>query len=809
MQSETKVLIIGGGITGVSTLYHLAKAGWTDVMLVEKLELTSGSTWHAAGNLPSFSTSLNVMKLQKHSIELYRQLAEQTGESVGHHQTGSVRLAHSQERLDEFKRVAGMAKLAGLEGVEVVDNRRLQELHPFLDTTGLLGGLWDPYDGHIDPTSVTNAMAKLARGYGATIVRHNPVTAIEQLADGRWQVTTEQGVIHADIIVNAAGFRANEIAAMIGHQFPICSLEHQYLVTDNIPALESREGLLPLLRDPDISYYLRQEGKGLILGPYERTPVAWAVDGVPRDFGQELLPPELERLEEIIGAAIEQIGLIGEGGIKTVVNGPIVYTPDGLPLLGPVHGYDNYFSCAGFSFGITQGGGAGRYLAQWIINGHPEVDLWELDSRRFGGYANLTYTVEKALEVYANEYQLGFPNEYAMRPAMRGLKTSPVFPLLKDKGAVYGASYGWERPSWFALPGDEPVERYSFRRGNWDAAVRAECRAVAERVGVLDLSPFTKFEVYGEDARAFLDRISPNRLPAQAGDVALAHVLTASGSVAWEFSVTLLESGAFYLMCPAAAELLIEDWLSQRARRYSNLRIRNITRDYGTLVLAGPRSREVLAQLTEADLGNQAFPWFTGQEIHVAGVPVRALRMNFVGELGWELHHPIEHQVTLYSALMAAGEAFGIADFGMRAMDSMRLEKGYPIWGRELSTEYSALASNMGYFIKLDKGEFEGREAVLAEKDRPSSERLVLLALDGGPVDALGSEPIFKGGEQIGLTTSGAYGYRVEKSLVLGFVKRAYAVPGTVVTVAILGEARSAVVTEGCVYDAPGARLKK
>jgi len=808
MKSEAKVLIIGGGITGVSTLYHLAKAGWTDVMLVEKLELTSGSTWHAAGNLPSFSTSLNIMKLQKHSIELYQQLAEQTGESVGHHQTGSVRLAHSKERLDEFKRVAGLARLAGMTGVEVVDNERLQELHPYLDTSGLLGGLWDPYDGHIDPTSVTNAMARLARGYGATIVRHNPVSAIEQLSDGRWQVTTEQGVILADIIVNAAGFRANEVAAMIGHQFPICSLEHQYLVTDNIPELEQRQGLLPLLRDPDISYYLRQEGKGLILGPYERNPVAWAVDGVPRDFGQELLQPELGRLEDIIGQAIEQIALIGEGGIKTVVNGPIVYTPDGLPLLGPVHGYDNYFACVGFSFGITQGGGAGRYLAQWIMQGHPEVELWELDSRRFGDDADLSFTVDKALEVYANEYQLGFPNEYAMRPARRGQKSSPVHSLLQAKGAVFGAFYGWERASWFALPGDEPAEQHSFSRGHWDDAVRAECKAVAEDVGILDLSAFSKFELSGTDARAFLDRISPNRLPAKAGEVALAHVLTESGSVAWEFSVTELQDGSFYLMCPAAAELMIEDWLRHRAKRYPALQVLNTTRAYGALILAGPRSRDVLAQLTDVDLGSESFPWFSGQEIQVAGIPVRALRMNFVGELGWELHHPIERQLELYLALTEAGAAFGIKDFGLRAMDAMRLEKGYQIWGRELSTEYSALASNLGYFIKSEKGEFEGRAAVLAEQGKPSTYRLVLLEVESGPADALGSEPIFKGGELIGLTTSGGYGYRVEKSLALGFIKREHAVTGVNLSIMILGEARGARVTRGCVYDPSGARLK-
>lgn len=808
MKSEAKVLVIGGGITGVSTLYHLAKSGWTDVMLVEKLELTSGSTWHAAGNLPSFSTSLNIMKLQKNSIELYQQLAEQTGQSVGHHQTGSIRLAHTKERLDEFKRVAGLATLAGLPGVEVVDNERLKELHPFLDTTGLLGGLWDPYDGHIDPTSVTNAMAQLARGYGATIVRHNPVTAITQLADKKWQVTTEQGVIHADIIVNAAGFRANEVAAMIGHQFPICSLEHQYLVTDNIPALVDRSNHLPLLRDPDISYYLRQEGKGLILGPYEREPVAWAVDGVPATFGQELLQPELNRLEEIIGAAMEQVGIIGDGGIKTVVNGPIVYTPDGLPLLGPVHGYDNYFACAGFSFGITQGGGAGRYLAQWIIDGHPEVELWELDSRRFGSYANLSYTVTKSLELYANEYQLSCPNEYAMRPACREVKTTPIYEILKHKNAVFGAYYGWERASWFAKSANAPVENFSYSRGNWDVAVRSECEAVQNRVGILDLSAFTKFEISGNDARSFLDRISPNQVPAECGDVALAHVLTPSGSVAWEFSMTLLESGAFYLMCPAACELLIEDWLRQRATKYADISIANITKDWGTLILAGPRAREVLAKLTDADLSNEAFPWFTGQEIQVVGAPVRALRMNFVGELGWELHHPLQHQQALYEALVWAGEAHGIVDFGLRAMDSMRIEKGYQIWGRELTTEYSALAANLGYFIKTDKGDFEGRSAVLAEKEKPSTHRLVLMEVQAGPADALGSEPIFHQGKLVGLTTSGAYGYRVNKSLAMGFIKRELASLDTELTITILGEECSAKVIRGCLYDPKGERLR-
>lgn len=382
MKSEARVLVIGGGIAGVSTLYHLAKSGWTDVMLVEELELDSASKWNADANVSLFSSSLNVMKLQQHSIELYQQLAEQTGQSLGLQQTGSIRLARTQARLDEFERVAGMAKLAGVEGFDVVDIERLKALYPFLNTTGLLGALWSAHDGRIDLASVITAMAQLACGYGATISLHNPVLAITQLPSGTWQVSTEQGLILADIIVNAAGLKADEVADKIGHPFPIFSSEHQYRVTDNIPSLINTPSHLPLLRDPDISYCLQQQGQSLLLGPYEREPLAWAVGGAPDNRRQ----PELSRLEHIIGAAIEQVSIIGEGAIKTVVKGPIVMTPDGYPLLGPVYGYDNYFACAGFGFGITQGGGAGRYLAQWIIHGQPEVDLWELDARRFGDY---------------------------------------------------------------------------------------------------------------------------------------------------------------------------------------------------------------------------------------------------------------------------------------------------------------------------------------------------------------------------------------------------------------------------------------
>lgn len=806
MKNKTDVLIIGGGIAGVSTLYHLTKMGWTDVMLTEKLELTSGSTWHAAGNLPHFSNSYNVMKLQQYSIALYSRLQEETGQPVDHHMTGAIRLAHTQDRMDEFKRVAAMSDLAGLD-LEIIDNQRLEELYPYLDTTGLIGGLWDPADGHIDPTSVTNAMAAGARAAGATIVRNNPVDAIEQQANGRWKVTTAKGVIDAGIIVNAAGFRCNEVAAMVGHQLPVCSMEHQFVVTDNVPELEERDSMLPMLRDPDVSYYLRQEGKGLILGPYEKGGIPWATDGVPAAFGQELLQPSLDRIEDIMCTAMEQVNIIGNAGIKTVVNGPITYTPDGHPLIGPVHGYTNYFVCTGFNFGIVQGGGAGHFMAQWIVDGHPELDLFELDPRRFGDYANHAFSVAKGTEVYANEYQLGFPNEYAMRPAQRGQKKSPIYQRQAEQNAVFGAYFGWERPSWYAPKGSQPVEQHSFRRGNWFEAVAGECLNVKNHVGLLDLTPFTKFSISGDNAHQWLESISPNRIPDHTGGIALAHPLTQEGGIAWEYSITKLADGSYYMMAPAVGELLEEDWLRNRLPEDGSVTLQNITETYGCLVIAGPDARKVLSQLTSADLSNEGFPWFTGQEIDVAGVPLRALRMNFVGELGWELHHPIEHQIELYDALMEAGRAYNICNFGLRAMDSMRLEKGYPMWGHDLTTEFTLLEANMGFFAKFDKGEFEGKPALLAQQEAGVPKKLVSLELHGTDVDAaVGMEPVYCDGKVVGQVTSGGYGFRCEKSLALAYIDSDMI--NAELTVQVLGQHYPASRIKGVAYDAKGERLK-
>ncbi|GAA0419622.1 FAD-dependent oxidoreductase [Cocleimonas flava] len=815
MKNKTDVLIMGGGIAGVSTLYHLTKLGWTDVMLTEKLDLTSGSTWHAAGNLPHFSNSFNVMKMQQHSIALYARLEEETGHPVDHHPTGAVRLAHTEERMNEFERVVAMSKLAGLD-LEMISVERLVELYPYLNPEGVLGGLWDPADGHIDPTSATNAMAKGAKDAGATIVRQNPVEKIVQKEDGRWEVTTPKGIIDAGIIVNAGGFRANELAKMVGHELPMCSMEHQFLVTDSIPELEGRDEMLPMLRDPDVSYYLRQEGKGFILGPYEPDGIPWATDGVPKEFGQELLAPDLDRIEDIMMTAMTQVELVAEGGIKTVVNGPITYSPDGHPLVGPVHGIDNYFVITGFNFGIAQGGGAGHFMAQWIVDGEPELDLFELDPRRFGDYADIKYTVAKGTEVYANEYQLGYANEYAMRPAVRGQKKTPIYESHKADNAVFGAYFGWERPSWFAPEGMEPVEQHSFRRGNWFDPVAAECKNVQENVGLLDLSPFTKFEVSGEGAYDYLSNIMPNHVPTEPGQIVLAHPLSPSGGVAWEVSITMLQDGRYYMMSPAALEIVVDDWLFSRLPKDGSVTLKNTTKAGGCLLITGPNARKVLSKVTDVSLSNADFPWFTGQEIDVAGVPTRALRMSFVGELGWELHHPVEYTQKLYDALHEAGAEFDIKNFGLRAMDSMRFEKGYPVWGPDMNTEFTALESGLSWFIKMDK-DFEGKDILLKQKEAGFENDMVMIEVDSDMANANktdaqnGFEPLYLDGEIVGQCSSGGYGNRIQKSLAFAFIKTKKIdkkAENAGLTVQILGKHYPAKIVPMCNYDPKNERIK-
>ncbi|HUI18353.1 MAG TPA: FAD-dependent oxidoreductase [Alphaproteobacteria bacterium] len=807
--STARAVVIGGGILGCSVLYHLTRLGWRDVVLLEKGELTQGSTWHAAGNTPHFSTSLAIARLHMESVALYQRLEAETGQAVGFHKTGSLRLALKPERMDEWRHHRGKARYLGLP-YELLGPREIAELHPLVETKGILGAVWNPEDGHIDPASVTQALAKGARDGGAKVLRQTEVIGLARERGGEWLVETAEGRIRAETVVNAAGLWAREAGALTGLDLPIVPMEHQYLVTEAIPEIAARARELPILRDVDVSYYLRQERGGLLLGPYERPAKAWGVGRIPAGFGMELLPPELDRLQTIFEQAIARVPALGRAGIKRVVNGAITYTPDGNPMLGPVRGLPNYFLAVGFSFGITQAGGAGKELAEWIVEGEPGHELWEIDPRRYGAYATLAHALERCVDMYEDEYAIAFPA--LERAAGRPARTSPLQERLAAAGAVFGARNGWERANWFAGPGEEPIDRPSFRRANWFEAVARECRTVRERVGVLDMTSFAKFEASGPGAAAFLDRLVANRLPAKAGGTALLHFLTPKGGITAEMVATRLGAERFYLVSAAAAELHDLDWLERHLPADGSVRVENLTERYGALLVTGPRARELLVPLTGHPLDNARFPWRAARELTLAGVGVRALRISYAGELGWELHLASAELPALYERIMAAGAGLGVAPFGFRALDSLRLEKAYRGWGSELSTEASPLAAGLERFVHLDKGDFVGRAALLAEKARGPRERLVYLAIDedgaaAGGADAFGGQAVLRDGRTVGIVTSGGYGHTVRRGIAWAYVEPALAAPGTALEIEVLGERRPARVAATALYDPENRRL--
>ncbi|MFQ5936843.1 MAG: FAD-dependent oxidoreductase, partial [Acidiferrobacterales bacterium] len=731
MRTHARVVVIGGGVVGVSTLYHLTKKGWSDVVLIEKTDLTHGSTWHAAGLLPLFNMSYSVGQLHKYSVDLYKTLEAETGQDVSFHVTGNLRLATNKERMDEYHKYCGTANTIGVP-FEMITPSQIKELWPLCNTDGLVGALYHPHDGHIAPADVTQAMAIGARNGGAEINRQTEVIDILQEKNGEWLVKTSKGDIACEHVVSATGSWARQVSALVGLDVPVIAVEHQYIVTDEIPELVERHkaGLpeMAVLRESDASYYLREERQGLILGPYEKGAKAWAVDGVPKDFGQELLPADIDRLEPHIEAAIHRVPIFGKAGIKECVNGPIPYTPDGSPLVGPAWGLKNYWLNEGHSFGITAAGGAGWQLAEWIVEGESGIDMLAVDPRRFGAYANKSYTKLKNEEGYEHVFIIHYPDEE--RPAARPAKTSPCHERLAAHGAVWGQRYGWERPNWFAPKGVEPKDVWSFRRSNYFEHVGNECRLVREGVAIIDITSFTKHEVSGPGAERYLDRLVARRLPKKTGRISLSHALTATGGVRSEFTITRFGRDRFYLISSGAAERYDNDLLFKNLPADGSVRLDNVTTSYGVLVLVGPRSRDVLAKLTDTDVSNEAFPWLTAQEILIGVAPVRAMRVNFVGELGWELHHPIQYQNHLFDTLLEAGREFGIGQCGMRAMDSLRIEKSYRMWGQDLTTEYSVFEAGLDRFVHLDKGDFAGRDALIKQQQNGVPQRFVTLAVD-------------------------------------------------------------------------------
>jgi dimethylglycine dehydrogenase len=808
MKSHARVVIIGGGAVGCSALYHLTQLGVTDAVLLERDELTAGSTWHAAGNCPNFSTSWNLIKLQRHSTRLYAELAQRVGYDINYHVTGSIRLAHTQDRVDEFRHVVSQARAQGIE-FAMMTPAEIGARHPFIGTEGILAGLYDPHDGDIDPAQLTQALAKGARDAGAQIHRQTRVTAIERTASGEWRLTTNKGVIQAQSVINAAGYRGGEIAAMVGEYLPIVTLSHQYLVTEDIPELVARGAArLPLLRDPDVSYYMRQERQGLILGPYEWQATAHWLNGIPDEFANQLFDDDTGRIEKYIEAACERVPILGSVGIKSIINGPIPYAPDGNPLMGPAPGLPGFFHCCAFTFGIAQAGGAGKTIAEWVARGQPEWDMWPLDARRYMEYANHKFTLAKAIETYQHEYGIGYPAEE--RPAGRPAKASPANTRLKAKGAVFGARGGWERAVYFPSasdPQDKP--QWSFRRPRWHTAIARECEAVQQRVAVLDLPGFTKFEVSGPGASDWLNHMVAGTVP-KVGRTALNYFCAPNGGIVTEMTITGLAPDRYWLISAAAGERHDEHWLREHLPASGpTVRIDNQSARFGTLIVVGPKSRELLSLLTRADLSNEAFPWLSVRHIDIGYTKAIALRVNYVGELGWELHLPMEHLLSVYDLVWEAGEKFGIHDYGLYAMDSLRLEKCYRAWKGDLTTEYTPFMASLDRFVKLDKpGGFIGREALRREAASGPRERFVPLLVDAEDADAAAVSIVYLRDEPVGLVTSGGYGYRLKQSIALAYVRTDLAAPGTVLGVEILGTRRRAVVASEPLYDPQNLRLR-
>jgi dimethylglycine dehydrogenase len=803
MAERVRVAIVGGGAVGCSVAFHLARRGCGDVLLLEQDELTSGSTWHAAGNCPTFSTFWALMRLQAYSTDLYRRLGEETGYPIDYHVTGSVRLAHTPTRMAEFAHVFSMGQAQNL-GYALLTPAQLEERYPLCRVEGLLGALWDPNDGDIDPAQLTQALARGARAGGVTIRRFCTLTAISPHGED-WLLRTSQGDIAANIVVNAAGYRAGEVMALLGRPLATVVMSHQYVVTGDAPELIGRPRL-PLLRDPDVSYYLRQERGGFILGPYEWQATPMWRDGIPEDFAHKLWDDDLERLQPIIEDACARVPALAAAGVKRVVNGPIPYAPDGNPQLGPAHGLRNVFHANTFSFGIAQAGGAGRLLADWILDGAPPWDCWPADPRRFGTWATPAYTTARAVETYQNEYAPAFPNEE--RPAGRPLTASPLYDRLRAQGARFGARGGWERAVWFGAE-TLPVDTPGFQRNRvWFDAVAGEVAAVRERVGILDLPGFTKYAVDGAGAAGWLDRLLCTRLP-RIGRVGLCYALDARGRVLSEFTVTRLAEDRFYLCSAASAEAHDDDVLRHALPADGSVTLTARSAELGTLVLAGPRARDVLRAVTQAELANAAFPWLCAREIAVAGVPVLALRITYVGELGWELHAPMATLPSLYDALKQAGAAHGIADFGLYAVEHMRLDKCYRGWKTDLETGYSPLEATLDRFVDFAKPDFVGRATLLAQRESGLARRMVPLVLDdAGEADAPPLSSVFAGDCRVGLVTSGGWSFHLRRSVALAYLDAAHAQPGTRIAVQVLGERRAGTVAREPLYDPSNARLR-
>ena len=811
MKSQAKVVVIGGGVVGVSALYHLAKKGWgEEVVLIEKGELTSGSTWHAAGLLPLFNMSYSVGQIHKYSVELYKDLEKETGQQVGFSQVGNLRLAMNHERMDEYFQYAATAKTIGID-VNFLTPDEVKAIWPLCETDNLVGAILHPEDGYIQPADLTQAMAKGARARGATIYRNTAVLSIEQSSQGGWKIETSKGTITCDHVVSATGNYARQTGAMVGLDIPVMPVEHQYIVTEPHPEIINRQnsGLpeMAVLRESDGSWYLREENGGFILGPYEKGAPCCYVDGPNPDAEYELFQEDIDRLMPHIEAAMARVPAFAEVGFKQVYNGAIAYTPDGNPIIGPAWDIDNFWLSEGHSFGITAAGGAGWQLAEWIIEGEPTIDMLGVEPRRFGDYVSKDYLIDKTEEAYSHVFIIHYPDEE--REAGRPLKTAPCYERLKSMGAVFGQKFGWERANWFVDGEMEQVDHWSFRRSKWFDAVGKEVINVTNNVGVLDMTAFAKCRISGKHALKFLDNLLANKIPQKSGQIALCHALNSNGGIHSEFTVLKEKEESYYLVSAGALQRLDHDYIKKYMSQDDDVHYQNLTDEKGVLVLAGPKSRELLERVSDHDFSNEVFPWLSAQEIEIDDCRITAMRVNYVGELGWELHHELNDQNKIFDKLFENGSDLGLKPFGIRAMDSMRFEKSYRMVGTELSIEYSAFESSMDRFVQTDKENFLGKESLLAWQKKNNQSRLVTLEVDEiKDADVLGNNAVTIEGQLIGRATGGNFGYRVNKSLALAMLDIEKAEVGTRCSIDILGEIHPATVIADSPFDPKNERLR-
>jgi len=810
MKSSTQVVVIGGGVVGASVLYHLTEAGWTDVVLVERKELTAGSTWHSAGGMHTLNGDPNVSKLQQYTIELYQQIEARSEQDCSIHLPGGLMLADDRERLDWLRMAQARGRYLGME-LEIITPSEAKALFPLLEEQYFVGALFDPVEGHLDPSGVTNAYAICARQKGAEVYRHTWVSDLRQRSDGTWDVITDQGEIHAEHIVNAGGLWAREVGRMVGLELPVLGMEHMYLVTEDMEEVADHRSAtgreLPMALDFAGEIYIRQEGGGMLLGTYEQACVPWQPQQAPWSFDMELLEPDLDRIAPSLEIAFKHYPAMATAGIKRIINGPFTFAPDGNPLVGPIRGVRNCWVACAVMAGLSQGGGVGLALANWMTTGDPQLDIWAMDVARFGDWATLGYTNAKVRENYSRRFRITFPNEEL--PAARPLHTTPIYDRLTEHNAVWGAGFGLEHPLWFQRPGLEPVEDVTFRRSNAFPVVAEECRAVRDRVGLTECSNFAKYRVTGDGAAEWLQGLFTNRLP-KVGRIVLTAMLNPDGRIVGEFSVARTGEDEFFLFGSQIAEVHHSRWFLAHLPPGSPVRFEVLALSLVGLSLAGPHARDVLQSVTPTSLATTDYPFMTFRRIDIGMVPAWVGRMTYTGDLGYEIWVAPENQRALFDLLWDAGRRYEMALFGFRALMALRMEKRFGTWFREYRPIYTPLEAGMDRYLKFDH-EFIGRAAVEAERERGPERSMVYLDVDPDPdepADVIGDEPIWHGGSVVGWVTSGAYAHYSQRSLALGYVPSELARAGAEFEIEIIGHRRPARLLTDPVFDPTGERMR-